>query len=165
MTMVTEERAVGLFGKLKGAVNALTGGAATVTLEFSPAFAYPGDRVAVKVTARSTGGEVKSDGVFVDLEGVETVETAHTATDGTGRSCQVNVSRSTVKEEFQIGPGFLLRPGDTKVFDGTVQIPDGVQPSFQGALCRHEIKLRGRMQAFGNDPDSGFQLILIGSRS
>jgi hypothetical protein len=118
----------------------------------------------VKVTARSTGGEVKSDGVFVDLEGVETVETDHTATDGTGRSCHVSVSGNTVKEKFRIGPAFVMQPGDTKAFEGVIQIPEGVQPSFQGELARHEINLRGRIEAFGNDPDSGFQLIRIGSR-
>src|SRR5262245_18082601 len=62
---------MGFLDKIKGAVNAVTGGAAKVTMEFKPSVAFPGDVIAVKITATSTGQQVKSKGVFVDLQGVE----------------------------------------------------------------------------------------------
>src|SRR3989304_6076715 len=51
---------MGFLDKLKGAVNAVTGGAAKVTMEFEPKAVYPGDVVRVKISATSTGSEVKA---------------------------------------------------------------------------------------------------------
>ena len=51
---------MGLFDKLKSAVNAVTGGAATVTLDYSPSFVYPGDQVSVRITAPGITVELRS---------------------------------------------------------------------------------------------------------
>ena len=59
---------MGFFDKLKGAVHAVTGGAATVTIEFHPAVAFPGETLSVRVTATAKA-DIKGDGIFVDIRG------------------------------------------------------------------------------------------------
>src|SRR6185295_20225634 len=60
-----EENTMGFLDKLKGAVNAMTDGGANVTIEYPQAFVFPGDTIPVRITATSTGAEVKSGGIFV----------------------------------------------------------------------------------------------------
>ena len=153
---------MGFFDKLKGAVNAVTGGAAKVQLDFEPKVAFPGDSVRVKISCTSTGAEVKSKGIFLDLYGAESVKLPRGTVEGQG---EINTTKTQLSQEFQIAPAFVLGAGETKLFEGVVQLPGGLQPSFQGALARLDWQLRGRLEAFGNDPDSGYQPIRIGLRS
>lgn len=154
---------MGLLDKLKGAVNAVTGGAAKVTIEFQPALAYPGDTVKVKITTTSTGQEVKSKGIFVDLRGVE--ELALKKGDANTLEGDLTLSKTTFEQEFKIAPELVLAANETKTFEGSFQIPAGVQPTFKGTWARYTWEIRGRMEAFGNDPDSGFQPFMVGLKS
>lgn len=151
---------MGFMDKLKGAVNAVTGGAAKVTLDFEPTVACAGDTIRIKISATSTGAEVKSKGVYVDLCGSEKV----TVTKGTTPELQsdVTVSKTTLEQSFQIAPEFILAPNETKLFEGQFQIPNAALPSFAGQLAQHNWQIRGRVEATGNDPDSGFKPIRIG---
>ena len=165
---------MGFFDAIKGAVNAVTGGAAKVTVEFQPQTVMAGGTITVKVTAVSTGGEVKSQGVFVDLLGSEQVHaqdvhaTPRTgmgqphAASTTGQRYDVSVSKTTFEQSIQISPAFVLGAKETKVFEGKVTIPAGSQPSFQGTYAKHQWSLRGRVEAWGNDPDSGYLPIRVG---
>jgi hypothetical protein len=154
---------MGFLDKLKGAVNAVTGGAAKVTLEFDPKLAFPGDSVRVKISATSTGPELKSKGVFLDLRGEERIKLPRGTIEN--QSNEINAAKTAMSQEYQIAPAFVLGAGETKLFEGVFQLPSGLQPSFQGALARLEWELRGRVEAFGNDPDSGYQSIRGGARS
>lgn len=152
---------MGFMDKLKGAVNAVTGNAAKVTLEFTPALAYPGDVVQVKITATSTGNEVKSKGVFIDLQGNEEVRLKQDA--AKGRNQDQHETKHTA-QEFQVAPAFVLGANETKMFEGQFTIPANAQPSFQGTFASHGWQVRARVEATGNDPDSGFQPIRVGSK-
>jgi hypothetical protein len=152
---------MGLFDKLKSAVNVMTGGGATVTIEYQPTTGFPGDVVRVRVTATSTGGEIKSKGAFVDLQATESV---HVKEGEGGDHAHVNVSRNTFSQEFQISPAFVLAPNATLQFEGQIQLPPTAQPSFAGVYTQHTWQIRGRVEAFGNDPDSGYQAFRVGAR-
>lgn len=154
---------MGFLDKIKGAVSAVTGGGAKVTLEFRPPFAMPGEPVQVRVTATSTGGEIKSKGLYIDLRAVETVRVDKDEVAGAERD--VNCSRETFTQEIAISPAFVLAPNETKTFEGVVNLPANCQPSFTGKLTQHEWTIRGRVEAFGNDPDSGYQPLRVGLRS
>jgi sporulation-control protein spo0M len=154
---------MGFFDKIKSAVNAVTGGAAKVAIEFQPAVAYPGDPVKVKITATSTGGEVKSKGIFVDLRGLEEVKAR--ITDSSGTTHNHNESKSTFESEFKISPDFVLAANETKTFEGSVTIPTTAQPSYEGVNAVHKWEIRGRVEALGNDPDSGFKPLRIGVKA
>lgn len=167
---------MGFFDALKGAVNAVTGGGAKVTIEVTPAMVMPGGTLTVKVTTTSTGSDVKSAGVFVDILGSEQVQAqdvhatprhaagqAHAT--APGQRYDVSLSRTTFEQSIQIAPALTLGAKETRVFTGQVTLPTNVQPSFQGQYCKHQWSIRGRLEAWGNDPDSGYQPIRVGLAS
>jgi len=145
---------MGLLVKTKSAASAVTGGGAKVSIEFPHQPIRSGDSMQAKVTAMSTGKEVKSGGVFVDVEAHETGQVKC-------QRCQqmVPIRAQTVRQTIPIGPALVLQPGETKTLEATIQVPPG-QPTYNGNV-RHEWEIRGRLDAFGNDPDSGFQLLEV----
>jgi hypothetical protein len=153
---------MGFMDKLKGAVNAVTGNAAKVTLEFTPAVAYPGDVVQVKISATSTGNELKSKGVYIDLQGNEEIRLKQDA--AKGRTQDQHETKHS-EQEFQVAPAFVLAANETKTWEGQFTLPATAQPSFQGTFSTHGWQLRARIEATGNDPDSGFKPIRIGLKS
>lgn len=150
---------MGFFDKLKSVVNAVTGGAAKVTIQLQQACVFPGETVSVKITATSTGAEVKSKGVYVDVFAEERV----CVRDEDNRS-DINRSKTTTQQTIQIAPDFVLAPNESKTFEGSFQFPSDVMPTFAGTLCQHLCQIRGRIEAFGNDPDSGYQVINVGTK-
>jgi sporulation-control protein spo0M len=153
---------MGFFDKLKGAVAAVTGGAATVTIEFQP-MVFPGDTMAVRITATAKSNAIKGDGVFVDIKGVEEIrlrqnESEHLTAD-------LSISRATLEKSFQIAGPFQVGANETQQWEGTIQLPTNAEPTFDGAICDHGWGIRGRLAMFGNDPDTGFLPIRVGLRS
>jgi sporulation-control protein spo0M len=150
---------MGFFDKIKSAMNAVTGGAAKVMLEYQPPCLMPGEQLHVRITAASTGGEVKSGGAFIDLFANEQVKVVHDET-----KQEVSKSRVTFQQSLQVAGPFTLAPNETRVFEGTVQVPPTMLPTFQGQFASHECLIRGRIEAFGNDPDSGYVPVRVGSK-
>jgi hypothetical protein len=128
-----------IIDKMKGAMNSVTGGGATVTLEHSGTF-KGGSTITVKVGATSTGAEVKSKGVYIDLRGKK----KSTVGQVTG-----NVV-AAANHEFKIGEDFTLAAKESKQFEALVQIPADIDPEL-------DWEIRARIDTFGNDPDSGFK--------
>ena len=162
---------MGLWDSIKGAVNVVTGGAAKVAVDWQPALIVPGQPVAVRVTATSSGGQVKSGGVFVDVLGSEVVNVRNVSTGAPAApgstnaprpTHDVHVSNATFQQSFPIAPAFVLEANETKTFQGTFALPPGMQPSFQGKYATHQWSIRGRLETFGNDPDSGYQPARVG---
>ncbi len=145
---------MGFLDKMKSVGSAVTGGSAKVSIEFPHQAMRAGDSVPVKVTVMSMGKEVKSGGVFVDIHAEENgkVKCKHC-----GQMTEVH--NETVKQSIPVGPAFVLQPSETKTFDATIQVPSG-QPSYNGQVS-HQWRIRGRLDAFGNDPDSGYQALEI----
>lgn len=85
--------------------------------------------------------------------------------DHTSLDSDVSASRETFSQEIQIAPAFVLLANETQQFEASVQVPGNLQPSFQGNFTNHEWKIRGRLDAFGNDPDSGYAPLRIGLKS
>lgn len=153
---------MGYFDKIKGAVNMVTGGAAHVTIEIMQPALAPGQTAAIKVTATSTaattGAELKSKGVFVDVKGEEHLEVIDAAT-----KQKTVQSSAAVNLTFQIAGEFSLAPNESKTFEGTIHLPNHALPAIDGAVSKQLYYIRGRVEATGSDPDSGFQPIKVGS--
>jgi len=150
---------MGFMDKLKAAAQAVTGGAARVSIEYQPPVCFPGDTVQVKVTATSTGAELQSQGVFIDLRGQEWV---HLTRMEAMTDKDVNSTKTTYETSMQIGQLFTLGANETKTWEGAITVPAAIQPSYQGVYSRHQWEIRGRIEAFGNDPDSGWQPLRVG---
>jgi hypothetical protein len=149
------------FDKLKSAAQAVTGGAAKVTIEYQPQVVMGGESITVKITCTSTGAEVKSKGVFVDIRGLEVINVdKNTANADHG----VHASKNTFEQSFQVAPELVLPPNETKLFEGSVTLPPTAQPSFHGTYAEHKWEIRGRLEAFGNDPDSGWLPLRVGAK-
>jgi len=158
---------MGLMDKLKTAVNTVSGGSARVSIEYPPHSVYPGESVPVRVTVMSGGGEVKSNGIFVDLLAVETVTGSDKVTCPRCRnqwSDPINKRNEVVKQSIPLAPAFVLNGNETRVFEGQIQVPGGSPPSYTGTAARFEWTIRGRLEAFGNDPDSGYQSLRVGAK-
>lgn len=109
--------------------------------------------------ATSTGQEVKSKGCFIDLNGVESINLKKG--DAMDLEKDLRVEKEVFSKELQIAPEFVLKPNETKVFEAEVVVPGNLQPSFSGSFASFGYNIRGRIEAFGNDPDSGFKPVRL----
>lgn len=157
---------MGVLDRLKSAGQAMTGGAAKVSIEYPLQAVFPGENMTVRITVVSAaGGEVKSQGVFVDLLATEHVSGSERATCPRCRnqfSTPVREAKKTFEQSFPVASAFVLAPGQSQTFEATLQVPGGAQPTYAGPQTHHDWKIRARMQSFGNDPDSGFQALRVG---
>lgn len=159
---------MGVFDKLKAASQAMTGGAAKVSIEYPLQAVFPGEPMHVRVTVVSNAsGEVKSKGVFVDLLAEEHVtgsENARCPRCGNSFTTPVREAKKTFEQSFPIASALVIAPGQSQTFEAMIQIPGGAQPTYAGPQTHHDWKIRGRLQTFGNDPDSGFQSLRVGMK-
>ena len=146
---------MGLFDKAKAY---MTGSHAKVTLE-NPAVGFPSQPISVKVTAAATL-DFEFGGVFVDVHGVEDVSVKNPSGQG-----DVKESHTSYEQEVRIAPAGSMKEGETQTWTGVVILPPTTQPTFKGKVSSHSIKLRGRLETKGNDPDSGFIEIRVGAMS
>lgn len=153
---------MGFFDKVKGAMNAITGGAAKVSVEWHPQVAMPGEPVQVRVTATSTGGALSSGGVFIDVVAAEQLKINQNALGN--NNPPINHRSQTFSQQYQIAPTFQLAPNETKQWEGQFVLPPQAQPSYDGPMADHIWTLQGRIEATGNDPDSGWLTFRVGTR-
>jgi hypothetical protein len=146
---------MGLFDKAKAY---MTGSHAKVTLDM-PTVGFPSMPIAVKVTAAATL-DFEYGGVFVDISATEDVSVKNPSGQG-----ELRESHSSYEQQVRLAPAGAMKKGDTQEWVGTVILPPTVQPTFKGKSSTHSIKLRGRLETKGNDPDSGFVEIRIGAMS
>ena len=149
---------MGFFDKLKGAVQAVTDGAATVEIQYAEK-AIAGASLPVKVTVTSKGAEIKSKGVFVDFEGSEQIHIPKKDEQKFSEDYRRALSHST--QEFQLCGEFVLGAGETKTFEGNITLPPSLSPSFDGRWSKNLYQVRGRLEAKGNDPDSGHKPLRV----
>lgn len=180
---------MGFMDKLKGAVNAVTGGAAEVKMTWEPEVATPGQAINVTITVKSTGAEVESDGIFVDVYGAETfmtqpqseaeadamdeleeelVITVEEDLDGINETDENTVdegpqedSRTVIDEAYKICDAFVLAANEEKTVSGEVTLPGDLKPTSPEYFGYH-YRIRGRLGAFGNDPDTGYKTLQVG---
>lgn len=145
---------MGFFDKLKSAVNAATGGGGKVTISYEPQTIHAGETVSVRITATSTGSEIKSKGAYVDVRHVEHISLSKN--DHLTLQNDVTATKTVFEQEFPLGTPFVLAANETKVFEGTFTMPANMPPTYRGHWANSVWEIRGRIEATGNDPDSGF---------
>jgi hypothetical protein len=146
---------MGLFDKAKAY---MTGSHAKVTLEH-PQFAHLGLPIPVKVHATATM-DFEFGGVFVDVYASEDVEVKNPQ-----GGAEIKESHQTYTTELRIAPAGSMKKDESQVWQGVVTLPPTTGGTYKGKHANHTIKLRGRLETKGNDPDSGFLEIRIGVMS
>ena len=144
---------MGLLDRMK---NYVTGGAAKLQLEL-PAIGYPSMPIAVKVRITAEA-DFKCEGLYLDVVGTE-----HLQFRPQGAQQDVTSSESTYRQSLQVTPPFELGKGETKEVSAVVTLPREAQPTYQGKHGKHTWQLQARLEAKGNDPDSGWKELRIGA--
>jgi hypothetical protein len=156
---------MGLLDKLKSVGKILSGGGAQVHLEIGEASLH--EPFPVKVKALISDDELKINGVYLLVRAEEEVRLDGDRVERTireriedfaadGRLDDI-VDRVTTCD-FRVnvaGPATLEANGDYE-WDAEVTLPPGSTPSFRGRNCAHVWQIQAGLDAFGNDPDSGW---------
>ncbi len=116
----------------------------------------------VKIRAEAQGCDVKYDRVYLQVEGIESVEVQdydfEYDEDGTRKSRREVVRKSATTYDIEMavaGPG-VLKEGETGEWTVEVRLPEGATPEFRGKFARYRYRVFAGLDCFGNDPDSGW---------
>ncbi|MGC6418867.1 MAG: hypothetical protein ACON3Z_17200 [Bradymonadia bacterium] len=147
---------MGLWDSIKGAVNTLTGGQATVALEVGEATLGEDVFVRVKATAKT---DISIDGVYLLVKASEFAEVRdvdYDFHDGRRRVEYVRGHHVTFNTRYDIAGPQQLSEGETAEWEATFQIPESENPTFDGQMISHTWELQAGLDVTGNDPDSGW---------
>ena len=141
-----------LFSKIKQAVQSVTGGGAKVflTLVTSPSRQQP---FHVQVKALVADSDIKPARVYVAVEGVETVNVSAYVEN---RNQTFSSTATTFQSDFLIAGAQELKAKQEYTWEGDVQIPQNVLPTYRGRNAQHEWRIKAGLDLPGNDPDSGW---------
>ncbi len=146
---------MGLFDNAK---NLVSGNHATVTIE-KPASGFTLMPITVKVKAKANQ-DLDCDGVYVDVTATETVSWKLE-----GLPTPQFRTASTYANKFKVATAFKMKAGETKEFTAIITLPKECPVTYAGSAAQHKVQIQGRLDTKGNDPDSGWQDIKIGSMS
>ncbi|MBT7410180.1 MAG: hypothetical protein HN826_10805 [Methylococcales bacterium] len=147
---------MGFFDKVKSIKNMVTGGGATVTIgDFKPVWGEP---FSISITAEIGDADVKIDKVYLLVEGNETVRIDNFRfTDGEGDSYykDIHTTENTFRDEMEVAESQTLEANETYTWEVELELQD-VLPTYHGPNAEHSWRLQAALDAFGNDPDSGW---------
>lgn len=154
---------MGFFDKIKSAVNVVTGGAAEVNIAFGEVKFGEPISLTVRALAKS---DLKVEKVYLKIRGVEDIEVDdvdYVDRDGDGdkeRKYENICKRHETFEMEQVIAG-TQELEDEQEYEWTVeiQLPDHLQAPYRGRYCNHTYQVFVGLDAFGNDPDSGWVTI------
>lgn len=142
-----KDTAKGVAGKVgdatKGMTDAVTGKGAEVSLAYKGQL-QPGGELDVTLTVKSTGRAVKANGAFIDFYGEDDPNE-----NAVEKARELIMREKGPKHALRLSGEFTVKPGQTKVIEATVTLPDPLSADFTWMV-------RGRVDAFGNDPDTGW---------
>jgi hypothetical protein len=148
---------MGFFNNLK---NAVTGGAASVTVQAAPARRGQASSVHVQAIAKADG---QVNGVYLLVRAVEEAQVNDTDyADGRTRNETVHGRKVSWETKIAIAGAQPIKAGQTYDFEGMLQIPSNTNPSFRGSMIKHTWEIQAGLDMTGNDPDSGWQTIEVG---
>lgn len=151
---------MGLFDKIKSLANAVTGGAAKVTVTAIDArFNAPFE---VVVRAQSQGGEVKYNRVYLKIEGVEEVELPEAeieqpeGDEEKQKHQPVRASATLLALDFTVAGNGVIKENATEEWKLKVELPKNSAPEYSGTHAKHYYRIFAGLDCVGNDPDSGW---------
>ena len=134
---------MGFFKDLK---NKVTGGGATVRLTLPTARRGQPTQVQVQATAKANG---KVNGVYLLVRAVENAEWKE-------ENEKRNVTKTSYETKVTIAGAQDIKDGETYDWNGVLELPSNVQPTFRGQMITHTWEVQAGLDMAGNDPDSGW---------
>ena len=134
---------MGIVDALKGMVHAVTGKAADIELKKYHGKLAPEAMIFVRVVV-TANRHLTSDGVFVDMHGEDDLEENVVQK-------LAEVFKPDPELTYRVSKPFELQAGESKTFENVVGLP----ASFD---TKRTWLIRARVEAFGNDPDTGFMI-------
>lgn len=148
---------MGFMSKLKSAVNSLTGGSAKVTVTAeSPTRDAP---FKVKVKAVVADQPLEISRVYVQLSGYEKVVIHNVQHEKFTRD--ETEYCTTFDQEFVIAQAQTLNAKGEYEWEGQVEFPKNVPPTYHGRNATHELRIFAGLDTKGNDPDSGWVTLAV----
>lgn len=156
---------MGFFDALKSIGRVITGGGAKVHVDIGQA--TRGGPFPVRVKVLVSDADVNISNVYLLVRAQEEVRINRDGMissfgDGIrdfladGRLDGVVHRQESCDFRLNISGPETLKANQEYTFEGSVQLPSGARPSFQGINCEHVWTLQAGLDAFGNDPDSGW---------
>ena len=149
---------MGFFSNIK---NAVTGGAATVQVVAPSALARGGAAdVQIRATAKASASV---NAVYLLVRATESAQVRDTDyADGKSRSETVHGRKVTYEHRISIAGAQQLQEGQSYEWQGQLQIPSHINPSFDGHMIAHVWEIQAGLDMKGNDPDSGWIPLRVG---
>ncbi len=155
---------MGFLDSLKSIKNAVTGGAAKVSLDIPAATLSAPFKATVRAVPQNC--QVKYNRVYLFIEGVETVDIPNCEVKPQGaqqtQQAQVSKSAQTLRLELNVAGAGELQPDQTGEWTVEVKLPAGALPEFRGKLASHGYRAFAGLDCTGNDPDSGWVPFRLG---
>jgi hypothetical protein len=162
---------MGFFGKVKDAFGQLTGSTANVQMQLSTMQLKRGDSFNVSVTVNATG-PFKAKGVNLEITGTEHIKFQVEVPDSiqpTGSQIRSTHTEQQTKdnqtyqhrETLAVGE-FQMNAGESKQYSGTLQVPEGVLPTYRGVDAQHTWTVRAFVDVpMGADPSAETELTVL----
>jgi hypothetical protein len=147
---------VGFFSKIKQGFSQLVGGTGNMQISLDKQQVERGGSVTVTAVLNATG-QLKGNSVNLEITGTETIKyqvpVVNTNTGNTlGDTSMTSVTPETTEEtkdnqtytnrQVIEATSFVMNQGENHTYSGTVQIPQGVQPTYRGVDAIHVWKIR-----------------------
>ncbi|MCK5805271.1 MAG: hypothetical protein KAI66_20745 [Lentisphaeria bacterium] len=156
---------MGLLDKLKSVRRIISGSGAEVTVEVGKALV--GERAPVVVRAKVGESELKISAVYLLVRGCEEVLVEAEAMRQRITQMEAEMHpEATLDDEVFMEETFSIRvdiAGEQQLaangeyeWTGELEIPGDALPSYLGRRCAHIWRIQAGLDAFGNDPDSGW---------
>ena len=153
-------------GFLSNLKNNLTGKWADVTVRADPARRGETLTLTVDVSVRDT--DIQANKIVAKVQCIERVEvrvrrSAGHNDDGPSFSSSDSESQQATlfEQEVVLAGGQSLSAGSAQSFTGEMHLPPNVPPTFTGRNARVQWRVMGSVDMKGNDPDSGWQPLMI----
>jgi Arrestin (or S-antigen), N-terminal domain len=162
---------MGFFGKVKDALGQLTGSSGNVQMQLSTTQLKRGDSVNASVTVNATG-PFKAKGVYLQITGTEhikfDVEMPDNIQPGGSQIRSTHTEHQTKdnqtyqnQQALAVGE-FQMNAGESKQYSGTVQVPEGVLPTYRGVDAQHTWIVRAFVDVpMGGDPSAETEITVL----
>lgn len=151
---------MGFLDKLKQAKNFITGGGADVSINFDSDTVGLGETLKITIMVAVKDADLNMDKAYIKVRSTEKVSvTDRDFDDGRTRTEQVRDSVKTWEQEIALEDvgAQKLEANQSYTWEGEVEIPDHVEPSYRGKNAQHKYEIFVGLDVPGNDPDSGWQ--------